>query len=101
MKKLCAFTFVALLLITNSANANRELASSNGCMGCHTDTNFEGPSWPELARKYRKFQGQPNAAQIEGEKLRKGGFFKKVKAHQKLSPATATALMQWIIDGAN
>jgi len=101
MKHLCVFTFTALLLITNSAQANRELASSNGCMGCHAETKFDGPPWPELARKYKKFQGQADAAKIEGEKLRKGGFFKKVKAHQKLSPAAATELMQWIIDGAN
>ena len=101
MKNLCAFTFATLLLITNSANANRELASSNGCMGCHANTKFDGPPWPELARKYKKFQGQPDAAQIEGEKLRRGGFFKKVKAHQKISPEIATELMQWIIEGAN
>jgi cytochrome c551/c552 len=101
MKNLCVFAFVVLLLITNSANANRELASSNGCMGCHADTKFDGPPWPELARKYKKFQGQPDAAQIEGEQLRRGGFFKKVKAHQKLSPEMAAELMQWIIDGAN
>jgi cytochrome c551/c552 len=101
MKHLCVFTFTALLLITNSAQAKRALASSNGCMGCHAETKFDGPPWPELARKYKKFQGQADAAQIEGEKLRKGGFFKKVKAHQKLSPAIATELMQWIIDGAN
>lgn len=101
MKHLCIFTFTALLLITNSAQANRELASSNGCMGCHAETKFDGPPWPELARKYKKFQGQADGAQIEGEKLRKGSLFKKVKAHQKLSPATATELMQWIIDGAN
>ena len=101
MKNLCAFTLTALLFVTNSAYANRDLAARNGCMGCHADTKFDGPSWPELARKYKKFQGQPDAAQIEGEKLRKGGLFKKVKAHQNLSPATATELMQWIIDGAN
>jgi len=101
MKKLCTITFTVLLLITHSAQANRDLASRNGCMGCHANTEFDGPSWPELAGKYKKFQGQTDAAQIEGEKLRKGKFYKKVKAHQKLSPATATELMQWIIDGAN
>ena len=105
MKKLIrsvlTLTFVSLLVVTSTAQANRQLASRNGCMGCHADTKYDAPTWPDLAKKYKKFQGEPDAAAIEGEKLRQGKLFKKVKAHQKLSPATATELMQWIIDGAN
>ena len=56
--------------------------------------------WIDQA-KYEKYQGQPDAARIQGEKLRKGKLFKNIKAHQKLSPSNATQLMQWIIDGAN
>ena len=94
-------TFVSLLLATSSAQANRQLASRNGCMNCHADTKYDAPTWPDLAKKFEKYQGQPDAAAIEGEKLRQGKLFKKIKAHQKLSPTTATELMQWIIDGAN
>lgn len=94
-------TVASLLFATSSAQANRQLASRNGCMSCHADTKYEAPTWPDLAQKYKKYQDQPDAAAIEGEKLRQGKFFKKVKAHQKLSPTTATELMQWIIDGAN
>ena len=93
-------TFISLLLVTSSAEANRQLASRSGCMNCHADTEYDAPTWPDLAKKYEKYQGQKDAAAIEGEKLRQGKLFKKVKAHQKLSPTTATELMQWIIDGA-
>lgn len=91
----------ALLLFQGSAQANRQLANRNGCMSCHGDTEFDAPPWPELAAKYKKYQGQPDAALIQGEKLRKGKLFTKIKAHQKLTPINATELMQWIIDGAN
>lgn len=94
-------TFILLLIATGSAQANRQLASRNGCMNCHADTKYDAPTWPDLAKKFEKYQGQTDAAEIEGEKLRKGKIFKRVKAHQKLSPTTATELMQWIIDGAN
>ena len=101
MKNRYAIALVVLLCISGSSQANRQLASRNGCMGCHADTEFDAPPWPELATKYEKYQGQPDAARIQGEKLRKGKLFKNIKAHQKLSPSNATQLMQWIIDGAN
>lgn len=100
-KNIYALAFVAILLATSSAQAGRQLASRNGCMSCHADTEFDAPTWPELAADYEKYQGQTDAARIEGERLRKGAIFRKIKAHQKLSPTTATELMQWIIDGAN
>lgn len=93
--------FILPILAMSPAHANRQLASRNGCMSCHADTQYDAPTWPDLAEKYKKYQGQPDAAEIEGEKLRKGKLFKKVKAHQKLSPATSTELMQWIINGAD
>ena len=101
MKNIYVFSFVALLLFGGSAQADRQLANRNGCMSCHADTEFDAPTWPELAADYGQFQGQPDAASIQGEKLRRGTFFTKIKAHQKLTPTTATDLMQWIIDGAN
>ena len=105
MKKLrndlLVLALTTLLLATSSAQANRQLASRNGCMNCHADTKYDAPTWPDLAEKYKKYQGQADAAAIEGDKLRKGRPFKKIKAHQKLSLTTAAELMQWIIDGAD
>ena len=101
MKSIYALLLTSLLFISGTAHANRQLAVRNGCMSCHADTELDAPPWPELAAKYEKYRDQPDAASIQGEKLRKGKFFKKVKAHQKLSPTNATELMQWIIDGAN
>ncbi|MBU3608571.1 c-type cytochrome [Polynucleobacter nymphae] len=101
MKSFYFFTLALLLLITGNAHADRQLAIRNGCMSCHADTDLDGPSWPELAAKYEKYQSQVNAATIQGEKLRQGKLFKNIKAHKKLSPTSATELMQWIIDGAN
>ena len=99
MKKLCFF--IASLLLANASYADRQLAVRNGCMGCHADTEYDAPPWPELAAKYAKYKDQPDAARLQGEKLRKGKFFTKIKAHQKLTPTNATDIMQWIIDGAN
>ena len=99
MKKI--FILIALLLLTSVSYANRQLAVRNGCMGCHADTEYDAPPWPELAAKYAKFKDQPDAARLQGEKLRKGKLFTKIKAHQKLTSTNATELMQWIIDGAN
>ena len=101
MKSIYVLVFAAVMLFTNSAQANRQLAVRNGCMGCHADTEYDAPPWPELAAKYQQYQGQADAASIQGEKLRKGKLFKNIKAHRKLTPATAKDLMQWIIDGAN
>lgn len=101
MKVLSISLLTLLFLFQGTAQANRQLASRNGCMGCHADTEFDAPPWPELAAKYKKYQGQPDAARIQGENLRKGKLFTKIKAHQKLTPTAATELMQWIIDGAN
>ena len=101
MKSAYTLLLTLLLLITGTSHANRQLAVRNGCMSCHADTELDAPPWPELAAKYEKYRGQPDAASTQGEKLRQGKFFKRIKAHQKLSPTNATELMQWIIDGAN
>jgi cytochrome c551/c552 len=101
MKNIVALAFIFSLLPPNLAYANRQLAMRNGCMSCHADTEMDAPPWPELAIKYKKYLGQAVAASVQGEKLRKGKLFKNIKAHQALSPANATELMQWIIDGAN
>jgi cytochrome c551/c552 len=101
VKKIYALAFAVLGLTANIANANRQLAVRNGCMGCHADTEYDAPTWPELAAKYHQYQGQADAASIQGDKLRQGKLFKNIKAHRKLSPTNATDLMQWIIDGAN
>ncbi len=99
MKKLCIF--IALMLLTSTSYANRQLAVRNGCMGCHADTEYDAPSWPKLAAKYERYRGQADAARLQGEKLIKGKAFKSIKAHRKLTPTNATDLMQWIIDGSD
>ncbi len=101
MKNLFALVVIFSLSLPNLAHANRQLAMRNGCMSCHADTEMDAPPWPELAIKFEKYQGQADAACIQGEKLRKGKLFKNIKAHQKLSPTNARELMQWIIDGAH
>jgi len=101
VKTIYTLAFVVLILAANTAHANRQLAVRNGCMGCHADTEYDAPTWPELAAKYHQYQGQADAASIQGDKLRRGKLFKNIKAHRKLTPTNATDLMQWIIDGAN
>lgn len=41
------------LLLTGVAQANADLAKSNGCLNCHTvETKLVGPSLKEIAAKY-------------------------------------------------
>jgi cytochrome c551/c552 len=77
------------------------LALHMGCYNCHrTPARHDAPSFEQLAARYEKLRGKTDAADKEGEHLRRGEPFRRIVAHEQLSPDTATKLMQWIIDGA-
>ena len=59
MKQLLAAGIaVSALILGNAALANEKLAQASGCMTCHgTDKKIIGPSYKEVADKYRGNKG--------------------------------------------
>jgi cytochrome c len=70
----CVFTacaIVAALAAAPAAIANEKLAQANGCMTCHgLDKKVIGPSYKEVAAKYRNDKGA-EAALVK--KVKAGG----------------------------
>ena len=72
--KIAAVVLAAGLLATGAvraADAGEELMKKDGCTACHAiDKKVVGPSYKEVAAKYR---GNPGAAAMLFEKVKKGG----------------------------
>ena len=97
------FAIVALaafgVLAAGNAAANEKLAQSSGCMTCHAvDKKVIGPSYKEIATKYRS------------DKAAEANLVKKVKAggsgvwgpvpmpsNAQVSPEEARQLVSWIL----
>lgn len=61
---------MALGLDAAAADAGEALAKSNGCLACHSvDKKLVGPSYKEVANKYR---GDKNAAALLAKHVREG-----------------------------
>lgn len=62
---------ISVAALALPAHADETLARRYNCVMCHElDKKFVGPGFQEVARKY---QGQPEAAAMLYEKVRKGG----------------------------
>ena len=59
MKSVVTIVAVAAgLAFASAAQANEALAKASGCLACHTvDKKLIGPSYKEIADKYRKDKG--------------------------------------------
>jgi cytochrome c len=69
---IAASAVFAAVALCGAAHANEKLAQSSGCMVCHgVDKKLIGPSYKEIAAKYRTDKGA------------EAGLFKKVKAGGK------------------
>ena len=72
--KIAAVILVAGVLASGAAraaDAGEELLKKSGCTACHSvDKKVVGPSYKEVAAKYR---GDPKAAAMLAEKVKKGG----------------------------
>src|SRR3954454_11540750 len=67
-----ASAIAAALMLAGAAHAQEKLAQASGCMTCHAiDKKVIGPSYKEVAAKYRNDKGAEEA------------LFKKVKAGGK------------------
>ena len=98
-RTLSACVAAIALTLTGAAHANEKLAQASGCMTCHAiDKKVIGPSYKDVAAKYRNTQGAD------------ADLFKKVKGGSKgvwgpiPMPPTAhvkdenvKAIVQWIL----
>ncbi len=58
MKRTVAVLGAAALAIAASAQASEELAKKHNCLACHTvDKKLVGPSYKDVAAKYRSDKG--------------------------------------------
>lgn len=74
-----------------TANAQEALAKSSGCLTCHaTDTKKVGPSFKEIAAKYK---GKPDAEKTLVAKLSAG----KEHPASKASSGDITSLVKWVL----
>lgn len=98
------FPFAACVLLTalgaaGAASANEKLAQSSGCMTCHAaDKKLIGPSYKEVAAKYR---GDKGAEANLVKKVKSGGqgvwgsIPMPPNAHVK--DEDAKLLVQWVL----
>jgi cytochrome c len=91
---------VLLLLCALPALASQQLALDAGCYNCHANPARRGaPTLAELAADYAKYRGQPEAPRKLADKLRAGGLFTHIAAHERLTQQECETLMRWLIDG--
>lgn len=99
MKKVVIVLGVAGALSALAAAASEELAKKHACFACHTvDKKMVGPSYKEVAAKYRNDKAAP--ARL-AEKVKKGS--QGVWGNVPMPPNTAVpdadvnALVKWIL----
>lgn len=97
-----AFLLLPLPLIAPlPAQASPQLALDKGCYSCHGEPPRRNvPSMAQLAADYARYRGQADAPRELADKLRAGGLFAHIAAHERLSPEDCETLMRWIIEGA-
>lgn len=94
---LCCCLFPAVL----PTQASSTLALDKGCYSCHGDPPRRGaPTMAQLATDYARYRGRPEAARQLADKLRAGGLFGHIAAHERLDTEECEVLMRWIIEGA-
>ncbi len=82
-------------------HASSQMALDKGCYSCHGEPPRRGaPTIAQLAADYARYRGQPDAPRRLAEKLREGGLFGHIAAHERMSLEECEILMRWLIDGA-
>jgi cytochrome c len=89
----------ALAIAPAAALADEALASKSGCLACHAvDKKVVGPSYKEVAAKYRNDKGA--AAKLE-KKIKEGGQgvwgAVPMPPNAQVSDADIKALVKWIL----
>lgn len=90
-----------VLLLAACGPAQAQLALEKGCYSCHgSPPRHNAPAFAEIAADYARFRHDPDAPRKLAEKLRSGGLFGHIAAHERVDQAECEALMRWIIEGA-
>jgi cytochrome c551/c552 len=88
------------LTVLGSAHASAPLVTQYGCLNCHgVHPRGEAPSIERLVEKLGKYKGDDAALAKKVAKYRTGEPLQHIDAHERLSAATATALLQWLAEG--
>ena len=101
-RKIMGFNLLLLAMAwPMAAQANAQLAIDMGCYSCHgANLRDEAPSIERLAERLARYKGDPSAQQKFVEKFSAGEMFGHIASHERLSPASAKALVQWLAEGA-
>ncbi|MBI5268793.1 MAG: c-type cytochrome [Burkholderiales bacterium] len=95
MKALIALLAVAAV---SPAFASAELAGKKNCLACHaTDKKLVGPSYKEVAAKYK---GQKDAVAMLATKIQKGGvgvWGQVPMPANNVTPDEAKQLATWVL----
>jgi len=87
------------LLIASAAQASEEMAKKYNCLACHqTDKKLVGPSYQEVATKYKS---QAEASALLAKKIKEGGVGVWGQIPMPPNPtvpdADLNALVSWIM----
>ena len=98
MKHTAVLIVLAMPLLGAPAHASPELAAKNKCMTCHqVDKKALGPSFKDIAAKY-KGNSAAEATLVDSMlKGAKGKWGKVPMQPQKIAPADAQKLSAWIL----
>jgi cytochrome c len=99
MKRVVLVLSMLGLAVALPARAQEELAKKHGCLACHTtDKKLVGPSYKEVAAKYK---GDKNAEAKLFDKVKKGGqgVWGQVPMppNSSVPDADIKALVKWIL----
>ena len=98
---LLAGVFALAVPMVHAANGEA-IARANNCMTCHgvTDRRIMGPSFSEIAARYKSHKGKSVEAAL-AEKIRKGGSGEwgpmAMPAQPQLTDADARVIVKWIL----
>ncbi len=102
MKLITATLIAAGTLLSAPAMANADLAKAKNCMACHlTDKKLVGPSYQEVAAKYK---GKAGAEAELAKKIKAGGVGVwgqvPMPPNPQVTDAEIATLVKWILAGA-
>ena len=103
MQRKIAFSGALMLAMVwpLAAQASSQQALDKGCFSCHgANLRGEAPSFERLASKLAKLKGNPAAEQQFVSEFQAGEILNHIPVHERLSPASAKALVHWLVDGA-
>ena len=91
--------FIAAISFATASHASEELATASNCLACHkTDAQLVGPSYQDVAAKYKDTEG---AADMLFESIKNGASGKwgaiPMPPNAHVSDEDIQALVDWIL----